>query len=127
MPNTASAIRRVRRVVKQTAVNRIRKSKYRAAVKKMDDLIATLDQTKIIKGFLISEFCKDACTSQEIINKITMKTFIVFANDIVSNTFNFSQDCIGMADSIRQTCLEFERWAILTEQYDTDFADYKLN
>ena len=50
MPNTASAIRRVRRVVKQTAVNRIRKSKYRAAVKKMDDLIKSGEKDKI-KGF----------------------------------------------------------------------------
>jgi len=47
MPNTASAIRRVRRVVKQTAVNRIRKSKYRATVKKMDDLIKSGEKDKI--------------------------------------------------------------------------------
>ena len=47
MPNTASAIRRVRRVVKQTAVNRIRKSKYRAAVKKMEDLIKSGEKEKI--------------------------------------------------------------------------------
>jgi small subunit ribosomal protein S20 len=47
MPNTASAIRRVRRVVKQTAVNRIRRSKYRAAVKKMDDLIKNGEKEKI--------------------------------------------------------------------------------
>ena len=47
MPNTASAIRRVRRVVKQTAVNRIRKSQYRAAVKKMDDLIKSGEKEKI--------------------------------------------------------------------------------
>jgi small subunit ribosomal protein S20 len=51
MPNTSSAIRRVRRVVKQTAVNRIRKSKYRAAVKKMEDLIKSGEKSKI-KGFL---------------------------------------------------------------------------
>jgi len=51
MPNTASAIRRVRRVVKQTAVNRIRKSKYRAAVKKMDDLIKSGEKEKIIAFF----------------------------------------------------------------------------
>ena len=31
MPNTKSAIRRVRRVKKQTQVNRIRKSKYKNA------------------------------------------------------------------------------------------------
>ena len=39
MPNTKSAIRRVRRVKKQTSVNRIRKSKYKNAVKKMDLLL----------------------------------------------------------------------------------------
>ena len=51
MPNTASAIRRVRRVVKQTAVNRIRKSKYRAAVKKMEDLIKSGEKDKIKSFF----------------------------------------------------------------------------
>ena len=50
MPNTSSAIRRVRRVVKQTAVNRIRKSKYRAAVKKMEDLIKS-GKKEDIKAF----------------------------------------------------------------------------
>ena len=54
MPNTASAIRRVRRVVKQTAVNRLRKSKYRGAVKKMEDLIKKGEKAKI-KSFF-SEF-----------------------------------------------------------------------
>ena len=39
MPNTKSAIRRVRRVKKQTQTNRIRKSKYKKAIKKMDMLI----------------------------------------------------------------------------------------
>ena len=39
MPNTKSAIRRVRRVKKQTRVNRIRKSKYKNAIKKMDLLL----------------------------------------------------------------------------------------
>ena len=32
MPNTKSAIRRVRRVKKQTQINRIRKSKYKNAI-----------------------------------------------------------------------------------------------
>ena len=35
MPNTKSAIRRVRRVKRQTAVNRLRKSRYKSAVKQM--------------------------------------------------------------------------------------------
>ena len=40
MPNTKSAIRRVRRVNKQTFVNRIRKSKYKSIIKEMSLLIA---------------------------------------------------------------------------------------
>ena len=51
MPNTASAIRRVRRVTKQTAVNRLRKSKYRAAVKKMEELIKKGEKDKIKSYF----------------------------------------------------------------------------
>ena len=47
MPNTASAIRRVRRVTKQTAVNRLRKSKYRSTVKKMEELISSGAKEKI--------------------------------------------------------------------------------
>ena len=47
MPNTKSAIRRVRRVKKQTAVNRIRKSKYRTAVKKMEKLVQSGSKEKI--------------------------------------------------------------------------------
>ena len=54
MPNTKSAIRRVRRVKKQTLVNRLRKSKYRSAIKKMNDLIEKKDKTNIKKFF--SEF-----------------------------------------------------------------------
>ena len=51
MPNTDSAVRRVRRVAKQTAVNRLRKSKYRAAVKKMEDLIKMGEKSKIKSFF----------------------------------------------------------------------------
>ena len=51
MPNTASAIRRVRRVSKQTAVNRLRKSKYRSAIKKMEDLIKKGDKVEVKKFF----------------------------------------------------------------------------
>tara|TARA_B110000037_G_C16717048_1_gene341474 strand:- start:233 stop:490 length:258 start_codon:yes stop_codon:yes gene_type:complete len=54
MPNTASAIRRVRRVAKQTSVNRLRKSKYRAAVKKMEELIKKGEKSKVKSYF--SEF-----------------------------------------------------------------------
>ena len=51
MPNTKSAIRRVRRVRKQAQVNRIRKSKYKNAVKQMDLLIRSKDKAKTKKFF----------------------------------------------------------------------------
>ena len=51
MPNTKSAVRRVRRVKKQTQVNRIRKSKYKKAIKDMDLLIKSKDKDKIKKFF----------------------------------------------------------------------------
>ena len=51
MPNTKSAIRRVRRVKKQTQVNRIRKSKYKNAVKQMELLLKTKDKEKAKKKF----------------------------------------------------------------------------
>ena len=51
MPNTKSAIRRVRRVKKQTQVNKIRKSKYKHALKQMDLLIKSKDKTKAKKHF----------------------------------------------------------------------------
>ena len=39
MPNTKSAIQRVRRVNKQTSVNRIRKSKYKSIIREISLLI----------------------------------------------------------------------------------------
>ena len=51
MPNTKSAIRRVRRVKKQTQINRVRKSKYKNAVKKMELLIKSKDKEKAKKYF----------------------------------------------------------------------------
>ena len=51
MPNTKSAVRRVRRVKKQTIVNRIRKSKYKNAIKQMESLIKSKDKEKAKKYF----------------------------------------------------------------------------
>ena len=51
MPNTKSAIRRVRRVKKQTQTNRIRKSKYKSAVKQMEIHLKTKDKEKAKKYF----------------------------------------------------------------------------
>ncbi len=41
MPNIKSSIRRTKRTQIQTSVNRIRKNKYKSAIKKMQDYIGT--------------------------------------------------------------------------------------
>ena len=46
MPNTKSAIRRVRRVKKQTIVNRVRKGKYKASIKHMEQLLKKKDKSE---------------------------------------------------------------------------------
>ena len=51
MPNTKSAIRRVRRVKKQTQINRIRKSKYKNAIKQMELLLKSKEKEKAKKYF----------------------------------------------------------------------------
>ena len=51
MPNTKSAIRRVRRVKKQTQVNRIRKGKYKNAIKQMELLLKVKETDKAKKYF----------------------------------------------------------------------------
>jgi small subunit ribosomal protein S20 len=71
MPNTASAIRRVRRVVKQTSVNRLRKSKYRAAIKKMEELIKKGEKDKIKNFFPIFQSLLMKITKSGTINKKT--------------------------------------------------------
>ena len=49
MPNTKSAIRRVRKVNKQTFVNKIRKSKYKSIIKEISLLITTKKKKEAIK------------------------------------------------------------------------------
>ena len=49
MPNIKSAIRRVRRVRKQTSVNRIRKSKYKSIIKEISLLISAKKKKEAIK------------------------------------------------------------------------------
>ena len=50
MPNTKSAIRRTRKTKVQALVNRVRKSKYKSAVKHMESLIKKGDK-KLIKDY----------------------------------------------------------------------------
>ena len=49
MPNTKSAIRRVRRVKKQTLTNRLRKSKYRSIIREINLLISAKKKKDAIK------------------------------------------------------------------------------
>ncbi len=49
MPNTKSAIQRVRRVNKQASVNRIRKSKYKSIIKEISLLIAEKKKKEAVK------------------------------------------------------------------------------
>jgi len=51
MPNTKSAIARIQRTEAQTIINRIRKSKYKAAIKKMSVYLET-GKIKEAKSFL---------------------------------------------------------------------------
>ena len=51
MPITKSATRRVKRTKLQTSINRIRKSKYKSAVKKMSSYIAS-GKVKEVQDFL---------------------------------------------------------------------------
>ena len=72
MPNTVSAIRRVRRVVRQTTVNKLRKSKYRSAIKKMDNLIKKGDKENIKKFFPSFQSILMQVAKTGIINKKTV-------------------------------------------------------
>ena len=51
MPNTKSAIRRVKRVKKQSLVNKLRRNRYKVAIKKMNKLIEKKDIKEIKKFF----------------------------------------------------------------------------
>jgi small subunit ribosomal protein S20 len=85
MPNTASAIRRVRRVIKQTTVNRLRKSKYRAAIKKMEDLIKKGEKTKIKSYFSSFQSVLMKATKSGTINKKTVSRKISRISKKISN------------------------------------------
>ncbi len=72
MPNTKSAVRRVRRVKKQTIVNRIRKSKYKNAIKQMESLIKSKDKEKAKKYFSKFQSILMQVAKTGIINKKTV-------------------------------------------------------
>ena len=64
MANTKSAIKRIRRISRQTAVNRARKSKFKNAIKKMNLLIESKKKKDALKLLpkLNSELMKVAKT-----------------------------------------------------------------
>ena len=64
MANTKSAIKRIRRIAKQTTVNRARKSRYKNALKKMNVLIVEKKKDEALKFLpkLNSELMKIAKT-----------------------------------------------------------------
>ena len=64
MANTKSAIKRIRRISRQTVVNRARKSRYKNALKKMSLLIEKKKKAEAIKFLpkLNSELMKIAKT-----------------------------------------------------------------
>ena len=82
MPNTKSAIRRVRRVKKQTQINKIRKSKYKNAIKQMELLLKSKEKEKAKKYFskfqsILTQVAKsgvvDKKTASRKISKISKK------------------------------------------------------
>ena len=64
MANTKSAIKRIRRISKQTAVNKARKSRFRNSLKKMNILIDSKKKDEALKFLpkLNSELMKIAKT-----------------------------------------------------------------
>ena len=64
MANTKSAIKRIRKISKQTAVNKARKSRYKNALKKMNILIEAKKKPEALKFLpkLNSELMKIAKT-----------------------------------------------------------------
>ena len=64
MANTKSAIKRIRRIAKQTQVNKARKSKYRNVIKKMNLLLQEKKKADALKFLpkLNSELMKIAKT-----------------------------------------------------------------
>ena len=64
MANTKSAIKRIRRISKQTVVNKTRKSKFKNAIKKMNLIIKKKDKKEALNFLpkLNSELMKVAKT-----------------------------------------------------------------
>ena len=64
MPNTKSAIRRIKKTITQASINRIRKSKYKSAVKQMSSYISAgkMKEAKVFLPKFHSQLMKIAKT-----------------------------------------------------------------
>ncbi len=64
MPNTKSAIRRVKKTITQASINRIRKSKYKSAIKQMSSYISAgkMKEAKVFLPKFHSQLMKIAKT-----------------------------------------------------------------
>ena len=56
MANTKSAIKRIRRISKQTVVNKTRKSRYKNAIKKMNSLLDSKKKKRSSRLFAKTKF-----------------------------------------------------------------------
>ena len=71
MPNTKSAIRRVRRVKKQSKVNKVRRSKYKSAIKHMEKLVKEGEKKSIKEYFPRFQSILMQVAKKGVINKKT--------------------------------------------------------
>ena len=64
MPNTKSSKRKVKKIQRQASINKLRRNRYKSAIKKMQKLIEKRDKKEIDKFFPIfqSELMKVAKT-----------------------------------------------------------------
>ena len=64
MPNTKSAIRRMKKTITQASINRIRKSKYKSAIKQMSSYISAgkMKEAKVFLPKFHSQLMKIAKT-----------------------------------------------------------------
>ena len=86
MPNTKSAIRRTKKTQVQTTINKIRKSKYKAAIKKMSTYLET-GKMKEAKDYLpkfYSQLMKVAKTG--VVSKKTASRKISRVTKKINNT-----------------------------------------
>ena len=86
MPNTKSAIRRVKRTWKQTSINRIRKGKYRSVIRQMSVYLES-GKIKEARNFLPkfhSQLMKVAKTG--VVNKKTASRKISKVTNKINNS-----------------------------------------